>query len=79
MYPGYVKLNIIPPPPPTHAHTHTHKHTYLHFSNAASDRVKDHFTSFIVVYTLSPNYSSFHLPRLHKNQDDLESKDDLKN
>ena len=75
MLPGLCQTKPHPPLP----QMHTHKHTYLHFSNAASDRVKDHFTSFIVVYTLSPNYSSFHLPRLHKNQDDLESIADIKN
>ena len=77
MLPGLCQTKRHHQPPPRH--TYTHKHTFLHFSNVASDRVKDHFTTFVVIYTLSPNYSSSHLPRLHKNLDDLKSKDDLKN
>ena len=38
------------------------------------NRDKDNFTSFVVIYTLRPNFPSSHLPRLHKNQDDFKSK-----
>ena len=57
----------------------THTHLSPLFSNVVSDRVKDTFTSFVVINTLSPNHSSSHLPILNKNHDNPKSKDALKN